>query len=55
MNDTALPPVVTLEEWQQARDALVVKEKRPTHALDALAAERRRHDEYLSDDHAEAA
>jgi predicted dithiol-disulfide oxidoreductase (DUF899 family) len=34
--------VVTPEEWQQARDALLVKEKRATRALDALAAERRR-------------
>jgi predicted dithiol-disulfide oxidoreductase (DUF899 family) len=39
---SALPPVVTPEEWQQARDALLVKEKRLTRALDALAAERRR-------------
>jgi predicted dithiol-disulfide oxidoreductase (DUF899 family) len=38
----ALPAVVTPEEWQQARDALLVKEKRATRALDALAAERRR-------------
>jgi predicted dithiol-disulfide oxidoreductase (DUF899 family) len=37
-----LPPVVTPEEWQQARDALLVKEKRLTRELDALAAERRR-------------
>lgn len=37
-----LPDVVTLEEWQQARDALLVKEKKLTRALDALAAERRR-------------
>jgi predicted dithiol-disulfide oxidoreductase (DUF899 family) len=36
------PPVVTVEEWQQARDALLMKEKELTHALDALAAERRR-------------
>jgi PPOX class probable F420-dependent enzyme len=34
--------VVTPEEWQQARDALLVKKKRATRALDALAAERRR-------------
>ena len=37
-----LPPVVTAEEWQVARDALLVKEKRATRARDALAAERRR-------------
>jgi predicted dithiol-disulfide oxidoreductase (DUF899 family) len=36
------PQVVTQEEWQAARDALLVKEKELTHALDALAAERRR-------------
>ncbi|MFB6718985.1 DUF899 domain-containing protein [Kribbella sp. NPDC056345] len=36
------PEVVTAEEWQQARDALLVKEKELTRALDALAAERRR-------------
>jgi predicted dithiol-disulfide oxidoreductase (DUF899 family) len=36
------PQVVSAEEWQAARDALLVKEKQYTHALDALAAERRR-------------
>lgn len=36
------PQVVSAEEWQTARDALLVKEKEYTHALDALAAERRR-------------
>jgi predicted dithiol-disulfide oxidoreductase (DUF899 family) len=36
------PPVVSAEEWQAARDALLVKEKELTHALDALAAQRRR-------------
>ncbi|MFI5959931.1 DUF899 domain-containing protein [Cryptosporangium sp. NPDC051539] len=36
------PPVVSAEEWQEARDALLVKEKELTHALDRLAAERRR-------------
>lgn len=36
------PPVVPLDEWQAARDALLVKEKALTRALDALAAERRR-------------
>jgi predicted dithiol-disulfide oxidoreductase (DUF899 family) len=36
------PAVVSAEEWQVARDALLVKEKELTHALDALAAERRR-------------
>jgi predicted dithiol-disulfide oxidoreductase (DUF899 family) len=36
------PPVVSPEEWQKARDALLVKEKEHTRARDALAAERRR-------------
>jgi predicted dithiol-disulfide oxidoreductase (DUF899 family) len=37
-----LPPVVPAEEWQAARDALLVKEKEETRVRDALAAERRR-------------
>ncbi len=36
------PPVVSAEEWRAARDALLIKEKALTRALDALAAERRR-------------
>jgi predicted dithiol-disulfide oxidoreductase (DUF899 family) len=36
-----LPPVVTAEEWQVARDALLAKEKEATRARDELAAERR--------------
>jgi predicted dithiol-disulfide oxidoreductase (DUF899 family) len=36
------PAVVSAEEWQSARNALLVKEKDYTRALDALAAERRR-------------
>ena len=36
------PPVVSTEEWEAARAALLVKEKELTRALDALAAERRR-------------
>jgi len=36
------PPVVSTQEWQAAREALLVKEKEQTRALDALAAERRR-------------
>ncbi|MDX6429423.1 MAG: hypothetical protein QOE54_1789 [Streptosporangiaceae bacterium] len=36
------PQVVSAQEWQTARDALLVKEKEHTRALDALAAERRR-------------
>lgn len=38
----SLPSIVSAEEWQVARDALLVKEKAATRALDALAAERRR-------------
>ena len=37
-----LPPIVNEQEWQEARDALLVKEKELTHARDAMAAERRR-------------
>jgi predicted dithiol-disulfide oxidoreductase (DUF899 family) len=36
------PPVVTAEEWQQARDELLKAEKELTRASDALAARRRR-------------
>jgi predicted dithiol-disulfide oxidoreductase (DUF899 family) len=36
------PPVVSPEEWEAARDELLVKEKELTRARDALAAERRR-------------
>jgi predicted dithiol-disulfide oxidoreductase (DUF899 family) len=38
----AVPPVVSAEEWQQARDALLGEEKELTRALDRLAAKRRR-------------
>src|SRR5688572_2013883 len=38
----ATPPVVAHAEWQQERDALLVKEKAATRARDELAAERRR-------------
>lgn len=37
-----LPEVVTPEEWREAREALLEKEKAHTRAGDALAAERRR-------------
>ena len=37
-----LPPIVSLAEWQVAREQLLVKEKAATHARDTLAAERRR-------------
>ena len=36
------PPVVSPQEWQAAREKILVKEKAHTHARDALAAERRR-------------
>src|SRR5918911_5742511 len=36
------PPVVSPEEWNAAREKLLVKEKQLTRARDALAAERRR-------------
>src|SRR5262249_28820978 len=38
----APPPIVSIAEWQAARDQLLVREKAMTRALDALAAERRR-------------
>ena len=37
-----LPAVVFPTEWQEAREALLAKEKEATRARDALAAERRR-------------
>ncbi len=37
-----LSPIVSREEWDSAREALLVKEKKLTRARDALAAERRR-------------
>jgi predicted dithiol-disulfide oxidoreductase (DUF899 family) len=36
------PPVVSPEDWEAARQRLLVKEKEHTRARDALAAERRR-------------
>src|SRR4029453_16079077 len=36
------PPIVSRQEWDAARDDMLVKEKELTHARDALAAERRR-------------
>src|SRR5262245_59234137 len=36
------PPVVSAQQWEAARQQLLVKEKELTHAHDALAAERRR-------------
>src|SRR6195952_3221837 len=37
-----MPPIVSPEEWEVAREELLVKEKALTRARDALAAERRR-------------
>lgn len=42
VSDSALPPVVSAQEWEIAREALLVQEKKLTRARDALAAERRR-------------
>src|SRR5258706_11739242 len=36
------PPIVSQQEWEAARQELLVKEKALTHSRDALAAERRR-------------
>jgi len=36
------PPIVSPQEWDAARERLLVKEKAHTHARDAMVAERRR-------------
>ena len=36
------PPIVSAQDWEAARQQLLVKEKALTRARDALAAERRR-------------
>jgi predicted dithiol-disulfide oxidoreductase (DUF899 family) len=36
------PPIVSPQEWDAAREKMLVKEKALTRARDALAAERRR-------------
>jgi len=36
------PPIVSPQEWDEARDRLLVKEKELTRARDAMAAQRRR-------------
>ncbi|HSS11756.1 MAG TPA: DUF899 family protein, partial [Acidimicrobiales bacterium] len=36
------PPIVSPDEWEAARQRLLVKEKELTRARDAMAAERRR-------------
>ena len=42
LNATNTPAVVSPQEWEAAREALLVREKAHTRAGDALAAERRR-------------
>src|SRR5215203_2139960 len=37
-----MPPIVSPQEWEAAREELLVKEKELTRGRDALAAERRR-------------
>ena len=36
------PPIVSTQEWEAARQQLLVKEKELTRARDAMAAQRRR-------------
>jgi predicted dithiol-disulfide oxidoreductase (DUF899 family) len=38
----SMPAVVSAEEWQRERDALLTQEKEATRRLDAIAAQRRR-------------
>src|ERR1700733_5928982 len=38
----SMPSVVSAEQWQSERDALLVAEKEATRRLDAIAAQRRR-------------
>lgn len=40
--ETAVPRVVSAEDWQLVRDQLLLAEKAQTHAGDAVAAQRRR-------------
>ncbi len=42
INNMKTPPIVSLQEWEAARQKLLVKEKELTRARDAMAAERRR-------------
>ena len=41
-NNMKTPPVVSPQEWEAARQQLLVKEKELTRARDAMAARRRR-------------
>src|SRR5690348_4126255 len=42
MTTIKTPPIVSRQEWEAAREQMLVKEKALTKARDALAAERRR-------------
>src|SRR5262245_30246373 len=42
MKEAAIPKIVSRDEWEQARAALLIREKAHTHASDELAAARRR-------------
>jgi predicted dithiol-disulfide oxidoreductase (DUF899 family) len=42
MSETARPPLVSAEEWEQVRAELLAAEKQVTRAQDRLAAQRRR-------------
>ncbi|MET9273994.1 DUF899 family protein [Kribbella sp. NPDC003557] len=42
MSETAMPPVVSADEWAAARAELLVAEKEATRTLDRIAAQRRR-------------
>lgn len=49
--DPALPEIVSQDEWEEAREELLAKEKKLTRERDALAAERRRLPMVLIEDH----
>ena len=38
MSVSAIPPIVTREEWERARAELLIREKAHTHEADAIAA-----------------
>jgi predicted dithiol-disulfide oxidoreductase (DUF899 family) len=42
MSAVEMPPIVSAQQWEAAREELLTKEKELTRARDALAAERRR-------------
>ena len=39
---TAMPEIVSAEQWQEQRDALLRSEREATRAIDRIAAQRRR-------------